>query len=196
MKRMLVALALMVGSPVVVHGQSLALGEPVYGGTGCPRGTARAVVGPNATTLSILFDQYEAGAGGASGRSFDRKSCNLAIPLEAPSGYSVSILAIDYRGFNYLPQAASSVFRVEYFFAGAVGPVFTRTFTGPRNDDFLISNALQVNARVWSACGADVILRTNSSIRVMTSANRQAIATVDTEDIAAAIVYRLQWRRC
>ena len=196
MKRSYIAFFLLLSGSIAAHAQEIALGEPAYGGTGCPQGTARAVLGPDRTTLSILFDQYEAVAGGTTGRSFDRKSCNLAIPLRIPAGYSVSILAIDYRGFTFLPAAASSVFRVEYFFAGGTGPVFTRSFAGPRNDDFFIANTLVAAARVWSACGADVILRTNSSVRVTTSANRQAIATVDTEDIAAAVVYRLQWRRC
>ncbi len=174
--------------------QNLALGEPAYGGTGCPQGTARAVLGSNNTTLTLLFDRYEAVAGG-NGRLFDRKSCNLAIPLRVPAGYSVSILAIDYRGFNHLPAAAESTFRAEYFFAGSTGPIFSRTFVGPRSQDFLISNRLAVASQVWSSCGTDVILRANSSIFVRTS-RQQAMATVDTEDVAAAQVYHLQWRRC
>jgi hypothetical protein len=177
------------------YGQNFALGEPAYGGTGCPQGTARAVLGSDATTLTLLFDQYQAIAGGNQGRSFDRKSCNLAIPLRVPAGYSVSILAIDYRGFNHLPGAAESTFRVEYFFAGSTGPIFSHTFAGPRSEDFLISNRLVVAAQVWSSCGTDVVLRANSSIFVRTD-QRQAMATVDTEDIAAAQVYHLRWRRC
>ena len=196
MTRVFIMLALMAAAMATARAQDFALGQPAYGGTGCPQGTARAVLSSDRTTLSILYDQYEAVAGGPAGRSFDRKSCNLAIPLHAPSGYSVSILAIDYRGFVYLPSGANAVFRVEYFFAGGTGPVFNSTFTGPRVDDFLIGNDLELNALVWSPCGTDVNLRTNSSIRVTTSGNQQAIATVDTEDIAAAVVFRLQWRRC
>jgi hypothetical protein len=49
---------------------------------------------------------------------------------------------------------------------------------------------------VWSACGQDVLLRTNSSVRVTSPGARAAEATVDTEDVAAALIYRLQWRSC
>jgi len=49
---------------------------------------------------------------------------------------------------------------------------------------------------VWSACGADVNLRTNSSIRVQTKQNKEALATVDSQDVSAAIVYQLQWKQC
>ena len=176
------------------HAQNLTLGEPAYGGTGCPQGTATAIVGGNGQTLSILYDAYQAEAGGPTGRTFDRKACNLAIPLNVPAGFSVSVLAVDYRGFMGLPAGANSVFRVEYFFAGGRGPIFQRTFAGPRTEDFYVNN--NIATAIWSPCGEDVILRTNSSVRVTTSAGRQAVATVDTQDIAAAVVFHLQWRRC
>ena len=146
--------------------------------------------------LSLLFDAYQVNAGGNSGHSFDRKSCNVAIPVHVPQGLSVSVLAIDYRGFNHLPAGARSQFNVEYFFAGATGPAFRQTFAGPQDKDYLISNQLTAQTIVWSPCGVDVNLRTNSSIRLTTTNNQEAMATVDTEDVTAAIVYRLQTRAC
>jgi hypothetical protein len=107
----------------------------------------------------------------------------------------MSILQIDYRGYNFLPRNAKSQFNVEYFFAGMRGPRFEKSFRGPMDDDYLVRNALGVEAIVWSACGDDVILRANSSIRV-TSTGGEAFSTVDSTDVSAAIVYRLQWRRC
>jgi hypothetical protein len=41
-----------------------------------------------------------------------------------------------------------------------------------------------------------VNLRTNSSIRVQTKQNKEALATVDSEDVNAAIEYQLQWKSC
>ena len=49
---------------------------------------------------------------------------------------------------------------------------------------------------MWSPCGADVNLRTNASMRVSTYNNAEASATVDSEDVNAAIVYHLQMRQC
>lgn len=195
MKRVILAVVILVVGIGTAHAQAgLRLGNPTYGGTGCPQGTANAVLAPDGRTLSIFYDQYRAATGG--GRSFDRKSCNLAIPLDVPPGISVSVLTVDYRGFNHLPSGASSVFTVEYFFAGGQGPRFTRGFEGPQTRDFFIRNQLTAASTVWSACGADVILRTNSSVRLSSPGGRNAEATVDTEDIAAALVYRLSWRRC
>jgi hypothetical protein len=196
MKRAIIALAAIALSWPAMAQQGITLGEPAYGGTGCPDGTVAAVLSPNQTSLSILYDQYFVEAGQAAGRSFDRKSCNIAIPVSVPQGLSVSIIAVDYRGFNALPTGARSTFQVEYFFAGTRGPTFIRNFSGPLTSDYLIRNELTAAALVWSACGADVILRTNSSLRVTAPSTQDALATVDTEDVNAALVYLLQWREC
>ena len=190
-------LTLSAGMAGTAHAQQdIALGQPGYGGNGCPAGSVSATLSPDAKSLSLLFDAYSVEAGGTTGKSFDRKSCNIAIPVRVPQGLSISVLAIDYRGYNNVPAGANSQFNVEYFFAGARGPTFTRTFTGPIDDDYLIQNQLTAQSIVWSACGAEVNLRTNSSIRVTTRQNRQALATVDSQDVSAAIVYQLQWKRC
>src|SRR3954467_5616314 len=80
-----------------VQADDIRLGQPAYGGTGCPGGSASVALSPDQQAISILFDQYVAQAGGSV--AFDRKNCNIAIPIHVPQGFSVSVLAIDYRGF-------------------------------------------------------------------------------------------------
>lgn len=176
-------------------GQSgITLGRPGYGGNGCPGGSAAVALSADGKSLTLRFDSYKVAAGGGTGRSFDRKTCNLSIPVRVPSGKSVSVIAVDYRGSNRLPRSASAVFTVEHFIAGGRGKVFKRTFTGPDQASFAISDTL--TAKSWSACGTDVILRTNSSLRVTTSGNATASASVGSQSVRSAIVYRLQWRDC
>lgn len=199
MKKILAIAALLVAGAFAGSAQAqqdISLGQPGYGGTGCPDGSASVTLSPDAKSLSIIFDEYFVEAGGSTNKSFDRKSCNIAIPVFVPQGLSVSILNIDYRGYNNIPSGAKSTFAVEYFFAGAKGPTFEKSFNGPIDDDYLINNKLQASALVWSACGASVNLRTNSSIRVQTKQNKEALATVNSQDVSAAIVYQLQWKKC
>ncbi len=193
-KSILLFSAMMLSVPAFAA--DISLGEPGYGGTGCPAGTVSVTLSPDAKSLSLLFDQYQVAVGGDTGKSFDRKSCNIAIPVRVPQGLSVSVLKIDFRGFNHLPKSATSQFNVEYFFAGTRGPAFQRRFNGPLDEDYLINNELTVQAIVWSGCGADVNLRTNSSMRVQTTGNRDAMASIDSEDVSAGIIYQLQWRSC
>ena len=179
----------------LAQAQQLQLGNPAYGGTGCPSGTASAVLSPDNQSLSIIFDAYQVAASRVSGKSFDRKSCNLAIPVTIPQGYSLAIYSVDYRGFNHLPDGANSEFDVEYFFAGYRGPNFRHPFWGTLDDNYVISHEIPVAALVWSACGARTTLRANTSMRV-SSYGDDALSTVDSADVNAALIYHLEWKRC
>lgn len=171
------------------------LGDAAYGGTGCPAGSASVTVSPDQQSLSILFDNYVAEAG--AGRRVDRKSCNISIPVQIPSGYSVAVFQVDYRGFNSVPRGAMSRFDAEYFWAGARGPRVSRTFVGPVNDVYTVSDGLIASTMVWTPCGASVNLRVNTSMMAQANARgEQTMATVDSADISSGLVYHLQWRRC
>lgn len=174
----------------------ISIGMPAYGGNGCPAGTASAVLSPDAKSLSLIFDQFIVEAGGAS-RSLERKSCNIAIPVHVPQGFSVSVVNVDYRGYVSLPAQASARLTAEYFLAGSVGPRFDKMFIGRTDTDYNFSNRLDINAQVWSPCGADTILRVNAAMLVKTNRyNDQATATVDSADFQTGILYQLQWKRC
>lgn len=180
----------------LANAQKLRLGEPAYGGTGCPAGSASVALSPDQQSLSILFDQYVVEAGG--GKTFDRKNCNIAIPVHVPQGYSVSVIAIDYRGFIGLPAGARAQLAVNYFLSSGSGSVRTqKTFVGPASSDYVKRDSLGLEAVVWSGCGASTNLRANTTLLVQSNTRRQqAMATVDSADVQAGLIYHLQWRRC
>ena len=176
--------------------QSLQLGFPGYGGNGCPQGTASVTLSPDSTQMSILFDSYSVATGG-NGPRVDRKSCNLSIPVTVPGGYSVAIIQVDYRGFNSLPRQARSQLSAEYFFAGSRGARTQKNFNGPLNDSFETTDRLLAQALVWSPCGAQTIMRVNTSMTQFGSPwGEDALSTVDSADISSGVIYHLQFRRC
>ena len=177
--------------------QSLQLGVPAYGGTGCPAGTASVSVSPSQDAVSLLFDQYVSEAGRTTGRRIDRKSCNITVPVQVPQGFSVAVMQVDYRGFNAVPSGGYSRFDAEYFWAGSQGPRISRVFTGPINDNFSITNQLVATTLVWTPCGASVNLRINSSMMAQANSRMdETLSSVDSADITAGLVYHIQWRRC
>ena len=190
--------ALMVLSLTVqAQATGLRLGVPEYGGTGCPAGSASAVLSPQEDTVSILFDNYVAEAGGTTGRRVDRKSCAIGIPVEVPQGYSVAVFAVDYRGANVIPPGGMNRFNAEYFWAGVRGPTISRVFTGPSNKDFTLTDNLIATTLVWAPCGQSVTLRINSSMMAQTNRNYdQAMGIVDSADVSSGLIYHIQWRRC
>jgi len=185
----------------LVSGAALAddirLGEPGYGGNGCPAGSASVTLSPDAKSLSVLFDQYIVEAGEGTGKRFDRKSCNLAIPVHVPQGYSISVFQVDYRGFNLIPRGGRTQFSVEYFFAGSRGPRVTKTFAGPVDGNYELTDHLAAEALVWTPCAADTNLRVNTNMLVQSNSfGQQAMSTVDSADVTGGLVYHISWRRC
>lgn len=176
------------------HADTVTLGQPGYGGSGCPAGSASASISPDGSSLSILFDSYMVEAGGSNPR-VARKSCNLSIPVKVPNGMSVSLISADYRGFADLPAGAEAQLDTEYFFGGSRGPAFSQRFNGRFSNTYLKRHQLQAGANVWSACGADVNLRVNSGMTVRSN-GEAALATVDSADFNAGILYHLQYRSC
>lgn len=176
-------------------GDTIRLGHPSYGGNGCPAGSASASVTPDGKAITLLFDDYLVEAGGDN-RNVVRKSCNISIPVHVPNGFSVSLIDADYRGFVDLPRGAQARLNSEYFFAGTRGPRFEHRFRGPYSNNYTKTHRLAATASVWSRCGADVNLRANTSMMARGRRNVEALATVDSADFKAGIVYHVRYRSC
>jgi hypothetical protein len=196
MKNLIRVLAVSLTFAAIAHADDLQLGVPAYGGTGCPGGSASVSLAPDQKSISILFDSYVAQAGGST--AFDRKNCNIAIPVHVPQGWSVSVFDIDYRGFVGLPAGGRATLNVDYFLSTDPRGLHTsKSFTGPIATDYLKQDQIGLAAVVWTPCGADTILRSNTTLLAMSNAAREeTMATVDSADIHAGLIFNLQWRRC
>ena len=194
----LLILSAIVMASVAANADGISLGQPAYGGSGCPNGSASVSLTADGSTVSVLFDSFQAEAGDVTGRRIDRKSCNLRIPVHVPQGFSVALIGVDYRGFNAVPAAgAYTDFRAEYFFAGSHGPVYEKRFSGPNSDAFDINNNLLATALVWSQCGTDVMFSINAAATAMSNAQLEdTLMAVDSVDVHAGMLYHFQWRRC
>jgi hypothetical protein len=194
------SIGLIVSSAAVAA--SLQIGQPQTGGNGCPQGTVSATVDPSGQAVSFLFDQYIAEAGAMTGKRLDRKSCNIAIPIQVPNGYSVALLKVDYRGYNFVPVGGQNRFDVEYFWAGSRGPRISKTFRAPSysrplDDNFSLTDLLQATTVVWSKCGESVNFRINSSLTAQSnSAMQQTMAVLDSADVSGELKYHFQFRPC
>lgn len=174
------------------------VGQPVFGGSGCPEGTVSVAASFDGTAISVLFDEYVVETGPDD--FFDYASCNVAVPVHVPQGFTVALVAVDYRGFAAVPQSGSAQLNTEYFFAGTAGPRRTTTFPAGSFGRFLVEDDFRASTLVWSACGADVILRANTSAVAVKSPSTpygfETFLSVDSADVRAGIEYHLQWKYC
>lgn len=182
----------------LAQADNIELGQPAYGGTGCPAGTASASVSPTGDALSILFDRFVVEAGGITGVREARKSCSLSIPVRIPQGYSVAVIRTDFRIYNLIPSGgARNRLETEYFWAGVQGPRFSATYVGPLDKNEVVPMGIIAESLVWTPCGASVNMRVKTDIRTRTNSwMDESTMTVDSADFTGSIVYHLQWRRC
>jgi hypothetical protein len=169
-----------------------------YAGNGCPAGSASVVLANDKKSVSVLFDEYIAEAGGHGQRTFARKKCDIAFGLKVPNGLSVALINADYRGFTDLPRRAKATFTRDYFFAGSRGPRLKKTWKGSRSDDFTVTDNMGIMSRVYSKCGADVILRSKTAATVRTRRGQEALMSVDSADLTSRTVFRynFSWKKC
>lgn len=195
-KSMVVVSAILMGS--LAAEAQISLGQPAYGGTGCPAGSASATLTPDGSILSVLFDQLFAEAGNTTGRRIDRKNCSLRIPVNVANGYQVALLAFDYRGFAAVPNGGTAVLDASYAYIGQPYPVrFSKTFRGGYNSNYSVKNELISTTLTWSPCGRQIMLEANVSARATAPSNmQQTMIAVDSVDVQAGILYSVQFRRC
>lgn len=181
----------------------LRMHQPQYAGTGCPSGTASAILSPDGRTLSVLFDSYVAEAGHHVGTLRDAKGCQVNIPFSVPSGYAVQVVKMDYRGFTSLPNGSRSTFGAGFRFlevngreTGARRVLRSNVMLGPKTENFTLTSL--VPAVSFSPCGKDFVLAAESHLNIQSNrSGEQAVSTVDSLDaVQTPVVYSLRWTRC
>ena len=195
MTKMKTVIMLLTMLSVAAQADTISLGSPVYGGTGCPQGSATTFLTDDSSAIGVAFDSYNVEAGRR--RSLARKSCSLAIPVHVPQGLSIALIHSEYLLYNSLPLGATSVFDTEFFFAGATGVKTSSPFEGALDDYTLDTSDVLLSSAVWSECGKDTILRLNTSMKVKTNASGDyALASVDTLYSDASLLYSIRTRAC
>ncbi len=188
-------------APLVLAEGAL-VGTPSYSGSGCPAGAVSSTLSPDASALSVLFDGYSVAAGDAA--KTDQKCCNISIPVTVPAGYRVSLIGMDYRGFNNLPDGAQSTFSVTYSFGSSNTTPYVQTTSGPVQGDFLLHHTLDLGGMIFSDCGTNIVFKISNSISITTNiAGDPAMTSIDSADVSAnhpggtqGQVFYLQWDTC
>ncbi len=185
-----------------VQASKVSFGNIEVQGDGC---SASSTAAPDQSALSILFDEFSVRAGGASGKRQDRKRCLISVPIDVPSGMSVTIVKADTRGFYDLPSKKteirfSSQYSIEDHLGIQTGSSIQKTIKGPLSEPFLFSLP---EKPLTSRCGGTMTLRLDTQISVF-SKNEETFAGVDSIDLdsrhdgppAPGTIFHLTVRPC
>jgi hypothetical protein len=176
------------------------LGLPSYGGTGCPGGSASVSITDDQSILSVLFDSFVVQAPTPMNANFERKSCNLRIPVSVGPGYQVALIAFDYRGFAAIPVGGRGMFEARYAYVGQRRPaIFRKNFAQGIADNYSLKNELISTTIDWSPCstGGNLMMTVDANILAMTNSRLEATnVSIDSVDVSAGLLYAIQLRRC
>ncbi len=170
------------------------VGQPVIDGDGCPTGSARAIVAPDGSTVSILFDRFEVQVSpGRYQMPQLRRACHFRLPINLAAGWNLAVSQIDYRGFAQLEGGNRGFIITTGNLPGldfTIGQNQLRTQLNPGTGNFLLSQPLGI--RVRNRCQPLPELEFTSIIHLLgpngrgggTIFNQEAMMTIDSADVS------------
>lgn len=173
----------------------------IYGGSGCPQNSVSSSIADNGLNFGVSFDNYIAGIGNGFTRHDKRKNCELRVELTVPSGYSYTIVDVNYRGYADLDYGINGTFKTRYHFQGETDLAeLTRSVRGSIDHDFIVSDSLDFESFVWSECGttAPVVLTTQHNLKKTHNASSYAEGVIGMDSVESKLThqYGLKWKHC
>ena len=180
------------------YAENIRLGNSRYDGNGCMPGTSSVTLSPDLKYISLIFDSYTLEAGKSSGISVEHKTCDFLIPIHIPSGYKLTIVEVDYRGYVYLPGPKTTAkLSAKYFLADAMGPPFVKDWQGPLDSNYIFENQLTIANRVHSRCGGDENMRVKTQVSLKNPKKiEDALVTIDSADFDAGLKFKVELNKC
>lgn len=174
----------------------------ISSGEGCAPDTYSTTMTADGSKISILFNNFIADSMDDERRGRKRTSCDMRFTMHVPSGYSASLVKMDFRGYRDISPGGYGALNTEYFFAGQRGPV-NSTQWGKEDEwdsgNYFVEGDLLISTQVWSVCGSDVIIGANSSLVAYKGFNEEAsMVILDSLDTSVETLfqYQLQWKAC
>lgn len=175
-----------------------------HSGSGCPHGSVQAVLAPDASAITILYDRFEARAGGGSGVGDAESECRVEVKLDIPLLWSVNVDSVDVRGFVSLERGMTAYQDIRVQTGIGKNPFNfgfgLQQWRGPVQKNFILSSAKPLEGPNWLSCipakdETKINLRTRLKVE-RGAHDREGLITVDSADGRLIQRYKLSWRNC
>lgn len=183
---------------------SVTIADQKAAGSGCPQGSASAVLSPDKKAITITFAKFAAQLDPTVHPIINEpsKSCTVSLLLKFPGPYSYSIGTVDHKGRADIGPKAIGQQSATYWFMGELihaHPLST-TIQGFFFGDYVRRDTLGLADRVWSPCGELRHLLIDVNVSVSNTANPSTKAYINSTHIEfvtrATHKYGLEWRKC
>ncbi|KAK6519190.1 hypothetical protein TWF281_003879 [Arthrobotrys megalospora] len=174
--------------------KDVTIDDIVYGGTGCPQGSASIQLAPDGKSFTARFRSFAAELG--TGSLLDsRKFCQLNLALKAPVGWQYAVLATNYTGTACLGPNTKATHTSTVYFSGSTNQTsFTLPLYGPAKYIYNIQAATVVGGTAWSPCGYDAALNIKSELSITGTGIGEIIEYGESGKLSR--IFELGWRKC
>ncbi len=176
-----------------------------YRGSGCPQGSVRAVLAPDGSAFSVLYDRYNTEVGEQI--TLARKTCSVILHLTKPRNLGFRVDAADFRGFVALDENVVASQNVKVMSGPNPGhrklsaEFGNQVWKGPINEDYTLRAVRPVNRRppildcVPRKENTDIVV--DSTVQITNGGpNKNGQLTVDTADGVLLQKFSLTWIDC
>jgi hypothetical protein len=156
--------------PPPSDGDTTRFGQVAPEGEGCAGNSSNTSVSSDGLVFTTTFSTYTVQVN--PGQTDASRDCNFTIRVHSPSGRSVSLQSFHFSGFAFLEPGVWASLQTAYWFEGM--PVAPRSpahtpWSGPANDEFIVTDEVPINDAVGTPCGGDRILHIASRISLQNS---------------------------
>ncbi|MFW7379011.1 MAG: DUF4360 domain-containing protein [Oligoflexus sp.] len=175
--------------------------ELVANGSGCNLQNTKIHLAPDRKSFTILFAEYLAEIYPRSERRQARKACQVTVNLQVPYGYQYAVAKLEYRGLVSLDAGIEAHHESLYYFQGdQQNSQIKKLERGPLEQSFTYVHDIDLNATIWSPCGASRSLNVKNSIAVQKTSEAldDASGLIGTDSLDGKVqhIVSLHWRRC
>lgn len=142
------------------HAQSVQLGTPTYGGTGCPAGLAPQIT-ISKGVISVRYNSFLLQDAAAS--SVGRANCSIRLPVNINGRFRLAVESIELRAVSRVPAQARLQFHADAGFIGTDAIAVDQTVLGPKGTQNVRLNQRSSSVR-RTPCGEDSMLSLNANM--------------------------------
>lgn len=173
-----------------------------YGGSGCPRGSAKTIVVSNLESsvgyFQVVFNKYLAERGPGKSAGDSSKSCSLSLSVNHTPGYRFTMKSVEFDGFGDIASGAEGNFTVG-FKIPVVSPEMLKKsvgFPGPWSGDWSDGSSEMVFDHIYSDCSGDTLFVVDTFIRLRGSRDKISEMGVDVSSGKLKQNIYLDWKKC
>ncbi len=174
-------------------------------GRGCPAGSVAVQLAPDASSFTVLYDQFQLD-GRAASLAEIKTECKVTIKLRKPLLLGFAVESMDMRGFIQLDAGVRASQKVTVK-SGAVGPIRQlqsdfgyEQWQGPVQQNYLISTLKPIRRPEILNCippRKDTKIEISSKLQIQNlSSGRVGLMMVDSADGRMVQKYNLRWTNC